>query len=53
MFTMSKWESIKYWECWKHSKDRKKYHKDDNDDVNGYNELLRKLVQNEDKANEK
>ena len=27
--------------------------KDDNDDVNGYNELLRKLVQNEDKANEK
>jgi uncharacterized protein with PQ loop repeat len=32
---------------------RKKYHKDDNDDVNGYNELLRKLVQNEDKANEK
>ena len=32
---------------------RKKYHKDDNDDVNGYNELLRKLVQNEDKANDK
>ena len=32
---------------------RKKYHKDDNDDVQCYNELLRKLVQNEDKANEK
>jgi len=32
---------------------RKKYHKDDFDDTNGYNELLRKLVQNEDKANEK
>jgi uncharacterized protein with PQ loop repeat len=31
----------------------KKYKKDSSDDVQCYNELLRKLVQNEDKANEK